>query len=157
MLRPDIEREMFERHRPRVTDRTAGDVGPEIGDLFQMRRPVLNRPIEHRPNYLVLPHIRIKSSQQQRQAITPADAFIQGPTACEGFLPGVLLGFHLRELSTSAQDATARTAPPAAAKQILPDRRLTNRAGKRSLRPPTPWQGSSGVEQRTHKPLVAGS
>ena len=36
-------------------------------------------------------------------------------------------------------------------------RRLTMESGKLSLRLPTERQGSSGVEQRTHKPLVAGS
>src|SRR5690606_11485427 len=38
----EAEREVFPRHAAGVETRSAGDAGPEVGDLLQMRRPVLD-------------------------------------------------------------------------------------------------------------------
>ena len=74
----ESEGKMFLRHRPLVTKGAAGDIGPEIRDLLEVRGPVGDLSSEDRPDLMVLAHIRIEVPQQIRQALPPAQAYKKG-------------------------------------------------------------------------------
>lgn len=72
--RTDPERKVALRHRPAITRRAARGTGPEIRNLFQVRRPIVNLCPKNRPNDLVLPHVGIEVAQQQQDPLPAAEA-----------------------------------------------------------------------------------
>ena len=55
---------MFCGHLARVAGRSACHPRPELTNLGEMGRPVLDAFVEHRTNQSVLPNIRVKMSKQ---------------------------------------------------------------------------------------------
>ena len=78
VLRLDAEREMRGPEATRVVRGSAGLSCPELSDLHQMGRPVLDVSVEDRAEDLVLAHIGIEVAEQFRDPVLPADTFVKG-------------------------------------------------------------------------------
>lgn len=71
LLQP--EREVLVGHTARITHRSTGDVGPEVRDLLDVRRPILHVGGENRTDLMMLPHVGIKMPEQMQQAFTTTE------------------------------------------------------------------------------------
>lgn len=69
-----LEGNVFPRHAAGVTPRAAEHAGPEIGNLFQVRRPVGDMGGENRSDFVVLAHVGVKMLEQLHQRFPSADA-----------------------------------------------------------------------------------
>lgn len=69
------ERKMPLWHRTGIAGGATGRSRPEIGDFFQVGRPVFNLRIKNRPDFPVLPHIGVELTQQLSETIALADPF----------------------------------------------------------------------------------
>src|SRR5262245_34373310 len=58
----------------------AGLHGPELGDLLQVRRPVLNLRVEDRPQHRVLPDIGVKRPDELQNSFVPAQPLVERAT-----------------------------------------------------------------------------
>ncbi len=78
VLRLDAKREMRGPEPTRVVRWSAGLSCPELPDLHQMGRPVVDVSVEDRAEDLVLAHISIEVAEQFRDPVLPADTFVKG-------------------------------------------------------------------------------
>lgn len=72
VTRLEPQREVLLRHRPFIRDGATRDVRPEVRDLLQVGRPILNVRREDRADLLVLPHIGIEVPKQINQSRSAA-------------------------------------------------------------------------------------
>lgn len=65
--------EMFERHGTSIEGRAAGRARPEVGDFFQVHRPILDPRGKDGRDLLVLPDVCVEVSKEMQEAMAPAN------------------------------------------------------------------------------------
>jgi len=71
------ERCVLQRQRTNKAGRAASQPRPKLANLGQMRRPVVDVLVEYGTQQPMLPDIRIKMPQQDRQSFPAADPIVK--------------------------------------------------------------------------------
>ena len=104
MFRAEAQRKMRRAEATAITRRPPRLPRPELGDLLEVRRPILNVCVKNGAQYRVLPRVRVESVEQAQDTIMASKPFIE----C-----GSGLDVHLVFMACNRINATAVVSAPA--------------------------------------------